>query len=122
MAWQTLRDKELLSACSLGPTMSYSSLVRQAVVANLLNPKLSLFFLAFLPQFVSTQDAHATRNMLMLSAVFAAMTFFVFSLYGMFASSVSEKLLGSRRVMTGVRWAMALAFIAVGVKLAIAVQ
>ena len=122
MAWQTLRDKELLSACSLGPTMSYSSLVRQAVVANLLNPKLSLFFLAFLPQFVSTQDAHATRNMLMLSAVFAAMTFFVFSLYGMFASSVSEKLLGSRRVMTCVRWAMALAFIAVGVKLAIAVQ
>jgi len=104
MAWQTLRDKALLTA------------------AGLLNPKLSLFFLAFLPQFIATGDVHPTQSMLILSAIFAAMTFAVFSLYGAFASSVSHYVLGNHRVMSGIRWGVALAFSAVGIRLALAVQ
>jgi threonine/homoserine/homoserine lactone efflux protein len=122
MAWQTLRDKGLLSVDHLGLTLSHRALIQQAVVANLLNPKLSLFFLAFLPQFVAANDAHPTRSMLMLSAIFAAMTLAVFSLYGIFASAVSQRVLGNKRVMTGIRWAVALAFTAVGIRLAMAVQ
>ena len=122
MAWQTLRDKGLLSVGCLGLALSYRALIQQAVVANLLNPKLSLFFLAFLPQFITTRDEHPTQSMLILSAIFAAMTFTVFSLYGIFASGVSNRVLGNRRVMTGIRWAVALAFTAVGIRLAMAVQ
>jgi threonine/homoserine/homoserine lactone efflux protein len=122
MAWQTLRDKTLLSADGPGLMISHSALIRQAVVANLLNPKLSLFFLAFLPQFITSEDVHPTQSMLILSATFAAMTLAVFSLYGVFASSVSHFVLGNHRVMTGIRWGIALAFTAVGIRLAMTVQ
>jgi len=122
MAWQTLRDKTLLSTESSRPDLSHRALIIQAVVANILNPKLSLFFLAFLPQFIATGDALPTQSMLILSAIFAAMTFAVFALYGAFASSVSHYVLGNHRVMTGIRWGVALAFSAVGVRLAMAVQ
>ncbi|MCU6676651.1 LysE family translocator [Leclercia tamurae] len=122
MAWQTLRDKALLTAAGPGSEISHSALIIQAIVANLLNPKLSLFFLAFLPQFIATGDVHPTQSMLILSAIFAAMTFAVFSLYGAFASSVSHYVLGNHRVMSGIRWGVALAFSAVGIRLALAVQ
>ncbi|OHY61907.1 lysine transporter LysE [Pluralibacter gergoviae] len=122
MAWQTLRDKTLLTADGLRQELSPGTLIIRAVVANLLNPKLSLFFLAFLPQFIASGDVHPTQSMLILSAIFAAMTFAVFSLYGAFASSVSHYVLGNPRVMTGFRWGVALAFTAVGIRLAMAVQ
>lgn len=122
MAWQTLRDKTLLDADCPGSELSHSALIIQAIVANLLNPKLSLFFLAFLPQFIVTGDVHPTLSMLILSAIFAAMTFAIFSLYGVFASSVSHYVLGNHRVMTGIRWGVALAFSAVGIRLAMAAQ
>ena len=122
MAWQTLRDKGLLSVNCQGLELSHRALVQQAVVANLLNPKLSLFFLAFLPQFIPIGDRHPTLSMLVLSAIFAAMTFAVFSLYGIFASAVSHRVLGNHRVMTGIRWSVALAFMAVGIRLAMTVQ
>jgi len=114
MAWQTLRDKTLLSTESSRPDLSHRALIIQAIVANILNPKLS--------QFIATGDAHPTQSMLILSAIFAAMTFAVFALYGAFASSVSHYVLGNHRVMTGIRWGVALAFSAVGVRLAMAVQ
>nr|QLG00603.1 putative RhtB family transporter, amino acid efflux [Leclercia adecarboxylata] len=122
MAWQTLRDKTLLTADGPGSEISHRALIIQAIVANLLNPKLSLFFLAFLPQFIATGDVHPTQSMLILSAIFAAMTFAVFSLYGAFASSVSHYVLGNHRVMSGIRWGVALSFSAVGIRLALAVQ
>lgn len=122
MAWQTLRDKTLFSTDCSGLELSHRALIIQAVVANLLNPKLSLFFLAFLPQFIATSDEHPAQSMLILSAIFAAMTFVVFTLYGIFASSVSHRVLGNHRVMTGIRWGVALAFTAVGIRLAMTVQ
>lgn len=104
MAWQTLRDKTLLSADGPGVVLSQKTLIVKAVVANLLNPKLSLFFLAFLPQFIATGNVHPTGSMLILSVILAAMTFAVFSLYGAFASSVSHFVLENHRVMVGIRW------------------
>lgn len=121
MAWQTLRDKTLLTADAPMLESSHRALIQQAVVANLLNPKLSLFFMAFLPQFIAIRDVNPTQSMLILSAIFAAMTFVIFSLYGIFASAVSHRVLGNDRVMSGIRWGVALAFTAVGIRLAMAV-
>jgi threonine/homoserine/homoserine lactone efflux protein len=89
-----------------------------AVLINILNPKLSIFFLAFLPQFVSAEDPHALAHMLQLSAVFMAMTFVVFVGYGLFAASIRDHVISRPRVLAWMRRSFAAAFVALGVKLA----
>lgn len=94
--------------------------VVQAVLINFLNPKLSIFFFAFLPQFVSPGEPHALVRMLEMSAVFMGLTFAVFALYGAFAAAVRTHVISSPRVMTWMRRAFAGAFVGLGVKLALA--
>jgi len=94
--------------------------IAHAVLINILNPKLSIFFLAFLPQFVTAGDAHPLENMLMLSGVFMAMTFAVFALYGLFAASVRDRIISRPAVMAWMRRSFAAAFVLLGVRLALA--
>jgi threonine/homoserine/homoserine lactone efflux protein len=91
-----------------------------AVLANILNPKLSIFFLAFLPQFVTADEAYPVARMLELSAVFMLMTFAVFAVYGVFAAAVRSHVISRPRVLTWMRRAFAGAFAALGAKLAVA--
>ena len=92
----------------------------RAVLINILNPKLSIFFLAFLPQFVSAGDVHPLSHMLELSGVFMAMTFVVFVGYGLFAAAVRDHVISRPRVLTWMRRTFAAAFVALGAKLALA--
>src|SRR4030095_1411727 len=87
---------------------------------NILNPKLSIFFFAFLPQFVSSTEPHPLSHMLMLSSVFMLVTFVVFVGYGLFAAAVRNHIISRPRVLTWMRRAFAGAFIALGAKLALA--
>jgi threonine/homoserine/homoserine lactone efflux protein len=87
---------------------------------NILNPKLSIFFLAFLPQFISTEDAHPLARMLELSAAFMAMTLVVFVLYGLFAASVRDRVISRPKVMAWLRRAFAGGFALLGARLAFA--
>lgn len=119
MGWETLREKGPLALFQTNSPSTDGALVRYAVVANALNPKLSIFFLAFLPQFITVGDAHPARTMLILSAVFAVMTFVIFSLYGAFAARVRHRILGNARVMHWIRWSVSLAFIGLAIKLAL---
>lgn len=119
MGWETLREKGPLALSQANSPSTDGALVRYAVVANALNPKLSIFFLAFLPQFITVGDAHPARTMLLLSAVFAVMTFVIFSLYGAFAARVRHRILGNARVMHWIRWSVSLAFIGLAIKLAL---
>nr|WP_314418060.1 LysE family translocator [uncultured Erwinia sp.] len=122
MAWQTMRESGPLSVTAESPQPSARRLVLQSIAANILNPKLSLFFLAFLPQFVRPDATSPLQSMLMLSAIFAAMTFAVFALYGLFAAALSQRILASQRIMLLIRWSVALAFIAIALRLATASQ
>lgn len=88
------------------------------VLLNLLNPKLSIFFVAFLPQFVSQNSPNVLSQMLQLSAVFMLATFLIFALYGVFAAAMRDKVLGSPNVMAWMRRSFAAAFVALGAKLA----
>ncbi|MFC0106861.1 LysE family translocator [Kibdelosporangium aridum] len=118
MAWSTLRDKEALTI-SQAPAQSAMKIVVSAVLLNLLNPKLTIFFVAFLPQFVSADDPAQLWRMLELSAVFMLLTFVVFALYGVFAASMRTHVISRPRVMAWLRRFFAASFVALGAKLAI---
>lgn len=81
LAWMTWREQGVLAIEPDGAERSDWQVIRHAVLVNLLNPKLSMFFLAFLPQFIAKDDAAPMLAMLQLSAIFMAMTFAVFALY-----------------------------------------
>lgn len=118
MAWNTLSERGALSVSQEADARTDVQVTVEAVLINILNPKLSIFFLAFLPQFVSTDEAHPVPHMLMLSALFMLMTFVVFAAYGLFAASVRDHVISRPRVMTWMRRTFAGAFAALGAKLA----
>jgi threonine/homoserine/homoserine lactone efflux protein len=119
LAWMTWREQGVLRVEADGSERSHGAVVRHAVLVNLLNPKLSMFFLAFLPQFIATDDPAPTLTMLQLSAIFMAMTFAVFALYGTFAARMRERVLGSPMAMAWLRRSFAATFVALGAKLAL---
>ncbi|ACS83860.1 LysE family translocator [Musicola paradisiaca] len=118
MSWQALRDKTPLTL-DADSEFSGKMLVYHAVTANLLNPKLTVFFLAFLPQFVSEHDRQPVRTMLLLSAIFAGITFWVFVGYGAMAVRFRRHVVMNPRVFTAIRWLVAAAFTGLAVKLAV---
>jgi len=97
--------------------------LRQIIVRgfliNILNPKLSIFFLAFLPLFVSPGAASPTLEMLALSAMFMLMTLVVFIVYGISAHGVSRYVVHSPKIVMGLQRTFAAAFAALGIKLAL---
>ena len=119
MAWSALRERGALKVEKEAGAHSAVQLTVTAILINILNPKLSIFFLAFLPQFVSVDEAHPLARMLVLSVVFMLMTFVVFIGYGLFAASIRDRIIARPRVLTWVRRSVAAAFVALGVKLAV---
>jgi threonine/homoserine/homoserine lactone efflux protein len=119
MAWQALRERGALRVEPQVGVRSATQIVITGILINILNPKLSLFFLAFLPQFVSAQEENPLARMLALSAVFMLMTFAVFVLYGLAAAAVREHVVSRPQVMVWMRRAFAGAFAALGAKLAL---
>jgi threonine/homoserine/homoserine lactone efflux protein len=120
MAWNALRERGALSVQKEVSAKSDLQVIVSAILVNILNPKLSIFFFAFLPQFVSTNEAHPLSRMLELSGVFMLMTLVVFVVYGLFAASVRNQIISRPRVLTWMRRSFAAAFAALGAKLAFA--
>ncbi|UCM89967.1 LysE family translocator [Streptomyces marincola] len=124
LAWQTLREKGAMKIETEGGSQAEErSVVRviwTAVLLNFLNPKLSMFFLAFLPQFVPADSGNSLPHMLVLSAAFMIMTFVVFVIYGAFAAAVRDHVITRPKVLAWMRRTFAVAFVGLGVQLALA--
>ncbi|MBK5934829.1 threonine/homoserine/homoserine lactone efflux protein [Rhodovulum imhoffii] len=118
LAWQTLRQRGTLKIRAESRHDRFSRIALRGILLNLLNPKLSLFFLALLPPFLSGNPATATAEMLALGAVFTALTAIVFLGYGLFAATARDRLLGSPRAMTWLNRTFAAAFAGLALRLA----
>lgn len=119
MAWNILRDGGLLNVAEDKSQISYKRIATNGTLLNFLNPKLSLFFLAFLPQFIPANSANVTLTLVYLAAFFMALTFIIFVIYGAFASLARDYLVSKPNVMTWLRRSFAGAFGLLGMKLAL---
>lgn len=120
MAWATLRDKDALTVETDAEPRPVLRVISSGVLLNLLNPKLTMFFVAFLPQFVPAGTPGSTGLMLRLGAVFMALTFVVFAAYGMGAAAVRDRLASRPRITTGLRRVFAVCFVGLSARMAVA--
>ena len=120
MAWNAWREHGALKVEKQIGRHSAAQITLTAILINILNPKLSIFFLAFLPQFVSADELQPLSRMLTLSGVFMLMTLLVFVVYGLFAASIRDHVVSRPRVLTWMRRTFAATFVALGAKLAFA--
>jgi len=120
MAWSTLRDNGALKVEREVGARSTLQVTAHAILINILNPKLSIFFFAFLPQFVRSDESSPLSRMLLLSGVFMILTFVVFVAYGLAAAAARRHLLARPGALAWMRRAFAAAFLALGAKLALA--
>ena len=128
MAWQALRETGALAITAepaadqekSGRGKSHPRVIVTAILVNILNPKLSIFFYAFLPQFIAAGEPHPLTRLTELSAVFMLMTFVVFALYGLFAAAVRDRVISRPKVLAWLRRSFAAGFAVLGVRLALA--
>lgn len=118
MAWAMWREKGALTVEEEAAPRSAGKVIGSGILINILNPKLALFFFAFLPQFVSATAASELVQMMELSGVFMLLTFVVFVVYGVFAAVVRTQVISRPRVTTWMRRTFAGAFVALCARLA----
>lgn len=121
LAWSMWRETGALQVnpADSGSGKKVRQIILRGFLINILNPKLSIFFLAFLPLFVSPEASSPMFQMLVLSLIFMAMTWIIFIIYGLLAHSVRKYIVNSARVTTWMQKSFALIFAALGIKLAI---
>ena len=117
MAWSAWREGGALSVGAAAKTPS--RVVIDGILVNILNPKPSLFFVVFLPQFIVPDEPAPIARMLELSGVFMLMTFVIFALYGLFAAAMRDQVISRPAVMKWIRRTFAATFVALGAKLAL---
>jgi threonine/homoserine/homoserine lactone efflux protein len=119
VAFATWCDKSAFALDGSVSKVSAAGLVVKAFLLNILNPKLTIFFLAFLPQFIEPDSGQPLLHPLLLSAVFMAMTFVVFVVYGFVAHAFRRLVIESANVQRWLRYSFAAAFASLGAKLAL---
>ena len=118
LAWQSLKSGGALAISSDTKPQPGLRIAQRGALINILNPKLSVFFLALLPPFLSGNTATATFEMTLLGAIFMALTFAIFVCYGLFAAQARRFILGSERIMAWLNRSFAGIFAALAARLA----
>ena len=118
LAWQALKSDGLLAMRGNAPAQSHAAIIRRGALINILNPKLSIFFLALMPPFLSGNATTITAEMVLLGGVFMAITFATFVVYGLFAARARDKVLQSAAIMRWLNRSFAALFALLGARLA----
>ncbi len=118
LAWSMWRETGALKLGSPSIKRDPGQIALRGFLINILNPKLSIFFLAFLPLFISPNQATATVQLLFLGAVFMAITLIIFIAYGLSANSVRKFVINSPGIRVGLQRSFAFTFAVLGLKLA----
>lgn len=119
IAFATWRDKSAFAVNQSTSGNSTAGFVTKGFLLNILNPKLTIFFLAFLPQFVRQESDQALLQLFILSGIFMGMTFIVFILYGLMAHAFRARVMESPQVQHWLRYSFASLFAALGTRLAL---
>jgi threonine/homoserine/homoserine lactone efflux protein len=119
LSYATWRDKSAFAVERAPSTSTARGLVTKGILVNILNPKLTIFFLAFLPQFVDQSASSPLTQLVVLSGVFMAMTLAVFVVYALLAHAFRRTVIESPRVQSWLRRGFAAAFAALGTQLAL---
>ncbi|UKV12707.1 LysE family translocator [Thalassospiraceae bacterium SW-3-3] len=118
MAWGMWRGTGAMKVTAKSDPVNAAKIIRDGILLNALNPKLSLFFLAFLPQFITPNAGGTTAQMTLLGLTFMALTFAVFIVYGLFASALRSHVIERPRIMNWLGKSFAGVFVFLGIKLA----
>jgi len=117
LAIKTLVSKEQIVNNFSDTEKTGNSIFWQGIFINILNPKLSIFFLAFLPQFINPHLTSVASQTLILGAIFMSMTIVIFIGFGLFASLLRQKVLSSPKILNAIKWCFASIFMALGLRL-----
>ncbi|WP_152958529.1 LysE family translocator [Trabulsiella odontotermitis] len=117
MAWNTLKETGSMQLNPQGKGKSPIEIIIHAILINLLNPKLPLFFLAFLPQFIRADAASPVTELLILSGIFMLMTLCLFALYGVFSAFARGQVLSKPGILKALRIGFATGFVGLGIRL-----
>jgi len=118
LAWSMWRDTGTFKFDRAAQEINVRQIALKGFLINILNPKLTIFFFAFLPLFVTPDGGSAARQMLSLSAFFMGLTFVVFALYGVLASGISSYLINSPNAVRRTQRSFALIFAVLAAQLA----
>ncbi len=119
LAWHALKEsEELISSAPVREADAFA-LYRRGIFMNVLNPKVALFFLAFLPQFVNIDSGNVPMQMIFLGIIFMVQAWLIFSLISVFAGTVGEKIVQKPGIGRYINWGKAGIFTVIGVKLAL---
>jgi threonine/homoserine/homoserine lactone efflux protein len=119
LAWSMWRETGTFNFDQSNPKKSGFQIIVKGILINILNPKLTIFFFAFLPLFVSPDSGSVTHDMIFLSAIFMGMTLVIFILYGILASVISAYLMKSPKTIQVLQRFFAVIFAVLAVKLAL---
>jgi threonine/homoserine/homoserine lactone efflux protein len=120
LAWKALKETQIMLPQGGDNGRSFWSLFRRGFVMNVINPKVALFFLAFLPQFITPGSEKASLQMFFLGLLFMAQGVVVFSVIGWLSGSVGHLILKRPRIARWFGWLTAGVFASLGVRLALA--
>lgn len=119
LAWKSLKEQQIMLPQGVSDGRSFRSLFRRGFVMNVINPKVALFFLAFLPQFVSPGSEQAPLQMFLLGLLFMGQAVVVFSIIGWLSGSVGNLILKRPRIARWFGWLTAGVFASLGIRLAL---
>jgi threonine/homoserine/homoserine lactone efflux protein len=119
LAWHALKEsEELISSAPVRETDALA-LYRRGIFMNVLNPKVALFFLAFLPQFVNIDSGNIPVQIIFLGIIFMVQAWLIFSAISVFAGTVGEKIIRRPGIGRYINWGKAGIFTFIGIKLAL---